>query len=559
MVAVCLAACIRPTDPPVETRFIVSPQIVASPKLLQIDSLMWHHPDSALIQLVYYFKPNGDTITISSRKEYDQRYAYLLLAELLFKNGYPQTCRENLLRTVDYFDSLLAVEICEANTRDVSLPFLAARAHYMKGVGYEEQDSVVSACTEYIHALEIMENHFPNVETCHGASLPIAHIPRFMMLIYCRLGDLFSDQYMQDLALVCFKKALCFYRLEPVIPTDYSNLLHFTGLQYDKMQQWDSALHYYDEALRQLPDTNNSLFRVLMSNKANLNYASGKGIEPAVSDLKRIATQSYSSEKPYHFFLIGQIYYDASQHDSALVYLAPAFEQSEDVEIKSLIAKYLHEIYQNKSDTLKAAQYAIYHAEHTEDERVSKARVSQLNELFQHYLREKREKSLFMERQKVQRRNLWIGLGIAFLLMMLGFWYALNHKHRKQQEAALQEEKLQQQEAFNQQLQEAQTALKEKEFEAVLKQVKELYADKQGQKRERIIGAFKAAYPEVYDKLKSKYTDLTQQECDLLVFNFLRFRIKEEAVLLGLSPNTVTKYRSDLSKKVGKDPIFDLL
>lgn len=108
-------------------------------------------------------------------------------------------------------------------------------------------------------------------------------------------------------------------------------------------------------------------------------------------------------------------------------------------------------------------------------------------------------------------------------------------------------------------MQEAQTALKEKEFEAVLKQVKELYADKQGQKRERIIGAFKAAYPEVYDKLKSKYTDLTQQECDLLVFNFLRFRIKEEAVLLGLSPNTVTKYRSDLSKKVGKDPIFDLL
>jgi len=63
----------------------------------------------------------------------------------------------------------------------------------------------------------------------------------------------------------------------------------------------------------------------------------------------------------------------------------------------------------------------------------------------------------------------------------------------------------------------------------------------------------------MYEKLKATYPDLTEQERDLLVLNFLHFRIKEEADLLGLSDNTIAKYRSDLLKKVGKSPVSDLL
>ena len=139
------------------------------------------------------------------------------------------------------------------------------------------------------------------------------------------------------------------------------------------------------------------------------------------------------------------------------------------------------------------------------------------------------------------------------------------HKRHKQTEADLREEHQQQQEAFDQQreafsqqLTEAQAALKEKTFEDLLKEVKTLY-DKADPSREGILEAFNKAYPDVYEKLKFTYPDLSEQERDLLVLNFLKFRIKEEAEILELSQNTVMKYRSDLIKKVGKSPVFDLL
>ena len=46
---------------------------------------------------------------------------------------------------------------------------------------------------------------------------------------------------------------------------------------------------------------------------------------------------------------------------------------------------------------------------------------------------------------------------------------------------------------------------------------------------------------------------------NILLLNFFHFLIKEEADLLGLSENTVAKYRSNLGKTLGKDPISDLI
>ena len=180
-----LASCHRP----LETQGIASLPPDISPELLYIDSLMWYHPDSALTHLIYYFKPDSATLTISTRSEYNRRYAHLLLSELLFKNNYPQTNRESLLRSMGYFDSIAQVPEPVEGPSNESNAFLSARTHYMNGVGFQEHDSVIEACTEYIRALEIMENHFPIVETHHGTSLQNIHIPRFMMLIYWRIGQ----------------------------------------------------------------------------------------------------------------------------------------------------------------------------------------------------------------------------------------------------------------------------------------------------------------------------------------------------------------------------------
>ena len=52
-------------------------------------------------------------------------------------------------------------------------------------------------------------------------------------------------------------------------------------------------------------------------------------------------------------------------------------------------------------------------------------------------------------------------------------------------------------------------------------------------------------------------TDTQTQWYAMRVFGNRIFRIKEEADLLGLSENTVGKYRSNLGKTLGKDPISD--
>jgi DNA-binding NarL/FixJ family response regulator len=103
----------------------------------------------------------------------------------------------------------------------------------------------------------------------------------------------------------------------------------------------------------------------------------------------------------------------------------------------------------------------------------------------------------------------------------------------------------------------AQIAIEKQTFENLQKQAKEILS--RGNQRKRILEAFNTTYPHAYERLKATYPDLTEQECDLLVLNFLEFRIKEEAEILELSQNTVMKYRSNLIKKVGKDPFAGLL
>ena len=66
---------------------------------------------------------------------------------------------------------------------------------------------------------------------------------------------------------------------------------------------------------------------------------------------------------------------------------------------------------------------------------------------------------------------------------------------------------------------------------------------------ERIMAEFEAAYPLAMEQLAAAYPDLKEAERQIAVLNFLLFRAKEEADLLGLSENTVMQYRSKLRKK----------
>ena len=85
-------------------------------------------------------------------------------------------------------------------------------------------------------------------------------------------------------------------------------------------------------------------------------------------------------------------------------------------------------------------------------------------------------------------------------------------------------------------------------------QANAIYQSGQKDRLQRIMEAFESAYPKGIEKMKSAYPDLSKTERKLVVLTFLGFRIKEEADLLGLSENTVAKYRSYLKNKGDFDP-----
>ena len=250
-----LVVCSKPTK-------VEVPELVEGPtkELATIDTLLWHQPDSALaVMMEFAGSPEADSLDA-----FNGHYCQVLVAELLFKNDYGQSNRGEVLKAVHYFDSVVGMDGADArgkaDARGVSVrereAFLAARAHYMNGVGFYERDSMVAACGEYLKALEMVETHFPGIETRHGTSLQPNHLPRFMALTYNRLGDLFKDMFMQN-AIYCYKKSLVFTSIEPTSPNGMAKLLSSLGQQYHFLYQYDSANYYLNEALKHLFDTNN--------------------------------------------------------------------------------------------------------------------------------------------------------------------------------------------------------------------------------------------------------------------------------------------------------------
>ena len=236
----------------------------------------------------------------------------------------------------------------------------------------------------------------------------------------------------------------------------------------------------------------------------------------------------------------GTEYYFEGQQDSAKVYLKQVYEN--DDEEKMTAARYLLDIALAQGDTLKINEYALYLAENY-------------------------DLTLNQERQQTHRRYLMIGI-IALLVLLLMTWVILRLRKANQKQRMAHDQERQaydrerqaydrERQAYDQQLNAAQTAIERQTFENLQRQTKEILS--RGNQRKRILEAFNAVYPHAYERLKSTYPDLSDQEYDLLILNFLEFRIKEEAEILELSQNTVMKYRSNLLKKVGKDPVAGVL
>ena len=534
LLAFLLAACTSN----VETRYATA-QPSVSPALQAIDTLLWNQPDSALVLIQdFAASPKADSLDV-----FDRHYSQVLVSELLYKNNYPITNRPELSQAMRYFDSLCS---CTDVARNVSTIFLSARAHYINGVGYYERDSLIEACGEYLNALRMMEGHFEEKEL-------VGHKARFMSLTYNRLLDVFRYQLMAKPAIDCAKQSLAYNRIAPTSKYGESILYSKIGLQYDVLEEADSAAYYHDKALEVLPDRNTIVYRDLLSSWAFFQHNPLGHTQIALDSLKSlVAKATDDNERITRYMSIGMVYVDIGQFDSAKLYLEPVFEKDPDRAV--VVAKPLKDIALSEGDTLKANEYALALADVGASAADNQFLVSELNDLFQSYMQEKQEAASLRERKKAMKQMLMV---LVSLIVAIGLTVAIVMRRRHRKRMAAQEAEAQQrqeadrmQETIQRQLADALDALKEKEWEALTTKAKAIFDDKRGDSCRRIIAAFEAAYPQFAEKLNATYPDLTETERRLVVLNLLHFRAKEEAVLLDLTENTVLKYRSQLNKKV---------
>ena len=372
-----LFSCVR------QSEVVVEPQplpFTFSDTLLRIDSLMQHDADSALIMLTS-FRPTEGSGEISSK--FNANYQSLLLSEAFYKTYNPQLnryCSETFQETslqdaMRYFDSLA---FRYPDNDDITM--LSARAHYMNGVGFYENDSIVEACKEYLHTLEIMEDHFDEKDL-------VGYKAKFMALTYNRLVDLFSNQFMMEPAIYCGKKAMFFCSIAPTSKYGLANIKYHIGKNYDILGQIDSAYYYYHKAIEQLPDSNNYIYRDIASNMALLSYDADRNAEQSIDDFKiALARTDNEKEKLSRYIGIGYIYYNEGIYDSATVYLKYVFDNNPTDVMKLKTAEYLQNICQITNDYAEADKYSKLLAQNALSKYGDMMEVSILDKLFNDYL-----------------------------------------------------------------------------------------------------------------------------------------------------------------------------
>ena len=284
---------------------------------------------------------------------------------------------------------------------------LSARSHYMNGVGYYENDSVVDACKEYMKTLKIMENHFEEKDL-------VGNKAKFMSLTYGRLYELFSDQFITEPSIYCGKKSLDYCKIEPTSRYGVSKMLYKVGLQYYILKQTDTALYYYNTAFENLPDSNNLVYRDLIASTTILSYGIEQNAEKALHNLKQIIQASDDTDERISRYLsLGYIYYNERDYDSAIVCFEPVFNNSNSNLLRFQSAEYLRNIYLSFENTESANRYMEYIANHTSSKYNNMMDVSILNDMFYNYIDRHQNKLIQSNKKRI------VYTSIVFIIVLL--------------------------------------------------------------------------------------------------------------------------------------------
>ena len=391
---------------------------VPHPALAEIDSLLWSHPDSAFVELQRFAEsPDVDRLEIC-----DGHYFQLLLSELLYKNDYAQTNREELLQAMGYFDSLVMADAHGAyfkNARGASIQqgrnaFLDARCHYINGVGYYETDSVVAACEEYLKAVELMRDRFNEKEL-------VGKKAQFMALAYTRLLSLFSDCYLPEQAIAHGKASLVYYERQCSKPGNTTWVLNEIGAMYEMMKNLDSADYYYRKALITLNDTCGMGYRDVLTRLTLLSYDKDGNAPSSLCQLQSLLSKS-ENENEYlsRALCVGSILYSEEMYDSAWYYLNIVYQNTNNINVKKQTAVWLTEICKKQGRDSEASAYTDLLVSFSDISEQQSLQQSRLTKLCNDHGTKKQARLYLNKRNQFQRVIVMVFF-VGLLLFVVGF------------------------------------------------------------------------------------------------------------------------------------------
>ena len=314
---------------------------------------------------------------------------------------------------------------------------------------------------------------------------------------------------------------------------------------YSLIYEYDSSQYYLKKGLQSAEAIGNvaecgyyyfssaslSLFRYEMQTELDddarnelLHQAveeSMKGLEVLGETDKRLA----NSYRLQIFEELSRAYCFLQEYDSCIVYGRKVFDSYGDKTSKFQL-KRLYIAYKGLGDEENAATFAERLIDLQEDYGAEQKAIAEVKDEYEKQLEINKLKS----EQQVKRYRLYLWMAILVIILLVMLWMVLRMRSEKER-------------------------TKQKQSEDLLRKALVIYADHQKDARQRIMGEFKAIYPQTHDSLLAAYPDLTEQEYEICVLSYLPFRSKEIAQLFDVQENTIYRYRTVIRKKVGTDDL----
>ncbi len=271
--------------------------------------------------------------------------------------------------------------------------------------------------------------------------------------MYYSIGQVYSKNKFPIVAEGYLKKGInmaIFVKSNSAIGDGYNRI----GIEYEKRQQLDSALYYYEQALH-VNESDSTLAigaAYSLENIAGI-YAQQTDFTTALKYMKRalaiklkVGTQLDLS---MNYINVGEIFGSLEQYDSAIFYTQIALNISNRIryaDLEGYANQYLSGIYEHRGDFKKALAYNKRYTE-LNDSILTEKKTRQMAEMNAKYQAEKRDQRITELSQRatiqsleIKQRNFLLYITIALLIITGVVTYLMYNRRKLRAEARLQAE-----------------------------------------------------------------------------------------------------------------------